>query len=96
MKLFAVTAQVMVVVQAESEKGAISDAGLYVAQAACDGVDIDSADEILSAADLPPGWTVADIPFGGDGSARIGTILADMPPIVVRDTRTIDMFEAQP
>ncbi|MEX3933333.1 hypothetical protein AB4Y32_16270 [Paraburkholderia phymatum] len=38
------------------------------------------------------GWSLNDIPWGGDGETSLRTILAELPPVVEQDTRTIDMF----
>lgn len=50
-------------------------------------------DEIRSEDDLPEDWTVDCLPYGPRGNAlTIGEFLDVLPPQVVRDTKTIDMF----
>jgi hypothetical protein len=95
MKLFSATVQVVLVVMAETELEALLAAESHADDAARDsGLECDWATEIQSIAELPPGWTGADLPYGGDGTESISAILDRVPPAVVRDTRTIDMFEA--
>jgi hypothetical protein len=95
MKLFSVTAQITFVVQAESELAALIEADVHALDAARDeGLGADFATEIRGIEHLPAGWTGAEYPYGGTGDQCISDILASMPPVVERDTRTIDMFEA--
>ena len=53
-------------------------------------VDVDH--EIKNGESLPPEWTIKCVPWGGEDGETIEKILAALPPAVVRDTKTIDMF----
>lgn len=52
-------------------------------------------DEVLSEDDLPGDWTVDCLPYGPRGNElTIGEFLDVLAPLVVRDTKTLDMFAA--
>ncbi len=54
-------------------------------------------DEVRSENDLPEEWTVDCLPYGPRGNElTIGEFLDVLPPLVVRDTKTVDMFAATP
>lgn len=52
--------------------------------------------EIKKIESLPPDWTAACIPYGDHQDESIAQILADQPPVIERDTKTIDMFGVAP
>ena len=52
-------------------------------------------DEVRSEDGLPEDWTVDCLPYGPRGNElTIGEFLDVLPPLVVRDTKTVDMFAA--
>ena len=93
-KLFAVTFEVVAVVAATSEAEAIKYADAHSrmiisseSEAQCD------AREIKAEADLPEGWESDCNPYGANvADLTIGDYLDMMPPPVIRDDKTIDMF----
>ena len=97
-RLYTVSATVTAVVVApsvrEAEQLFRSDFGDIIADNPVRGfVD----DEIRSEDDLPEDWGVDCLPYGPHGNTlTIGEFLDVLPPLVVRDTKTVDMFAATP
>lgn len=55
--------------------------------------EIDVDHEITSLDDLPPDWTADSMPYGVvRNTLNIGQCLELVPPVIERDTKTIDMF----
>lgn len=94
MSLFEVEFTVRAVVQADDSTHAYSVAMDERREIFSDTSigDVDVCREIREVSHLPDGWDVACLPYGGDGNTRIGEILAEIPSVPERDTKTIDMF----
>lgn len=97
MKPYAVEVGFTMIVMAEDEDGAHE-----VAQDNADDewrhgqTDFAVCGVVRSVDDLSRyGWDGDSIPYGGEGDTCLRTILTELPPVVERDTRTIDMFEDQ-
>lgn len=87
------TAVIMATSELEAERRFKSDFGEIKDQpfdAVTDG-------EIRTEDDLPEHWTVDCFPFGPRANAlTIGELLDVLPPAVVRDDKTVDMFADTP
>ena len=95
-RLYTVSATLTAVIMATSEREAEirfkSDFGEIKDQP----IDAVADGEIRTEADLPDDWTVDCLPYGPrDNALTIGEFLDVLPPlVVVRDTKTVDMFAA--
>ena len=60
-------------------------------------IDAVADGEIRTEADLPDDWTIDCLPYGPrDNALTIGEFLDVLPPPVVRDNKTADMFVGTP
>jgi hypothetical protein len=76
MKPFVVEFTLRTVVMAEDESDAYSVAEDEFREIASDArPDVDVEREVHSAKDLPTGWDLRCIPYGGDGNTRLDAIL---------------------
>ncbi|WP_157778782.1 hypothetical protein [Massilia violaceinigra] len=72
MKPYVIEYTVRTVVMGESESEAYSAALDEWREVAGDSTpDVDVSDEVHSAKDLPSGWDLQCIPYGGDGTTRL-------------------------
>ncbi|UIF89186.1 hypothetical protein [Cupriavidus sp. UYPR2.512] len=97
MPLFNVKLVYRAVIQADDAEAALAIARRHRRdiEGDCAEPRYDLAGTVRALGDLKDGWTESDTPYGSDGSASIGLLLAaECPP--ERDTRTIDMFEDVP
>lgn len=95
-RLYTVSATVTAVVVApsvsEAEKLFQSSLSEIIADSPIHGY---ADDEVRSEDDLPEEWTVDCLPYGPCGNElTIDEFLDVLPPLVVRDTKTVDMFAA--
>lgn len=97
-KLFAVNLVVTAVVVATSERDAERVFNVNKRAIISDGDYEPECDyEIRPDIALPHGWDMDCLPYGNLVDTTIGDWLELAPPPIVRDTKTIDMFEgAQP
>lgn len=80
MKPYVVEFRVITVVMGEDESDAYSNALCDWREIAGDSEpEVDVEREIHSARDLPNGWDLRCIPYGGDGNTRIERLLDDAP-----------------
>lgn len=87
-----VTAVIIATNELEAEKRFKSTFGEIISD---QGVDPESGDEIRNEAQLPEDWGVDCLPYGpSSNTLTIGQFLDVLPPAVVRDTKTADMFAA--
>ena len=85
-----VTAVVMATSELEAERRFRSDFGDIIAD---QHIDAECGDEIRSEDQLPDDWNVDCLPFAPNSNTlNIGQFLDVLPPAVVRDTATVDMF----
>lgn len=78
MKAFVVEVTLDVVVMAEDLMGAYLATRAHWRDIAHDQeACLDDAREVSSPSDLPDGWDLECIPYGGDGSTRLGSIIGD-------------------
>ena len=85
------TAVIMATSELEAERRFKSDFGEIKDQS----FDAVADGEIRTEDDLPDDWTVDCLPYGPrDNTLTIGEFLDVLPPPVVRDTKTVDMFAA--
>jgi hypothetical protein len=95
MKPYAVEVSFTMIVMAEDESDAYEAALSDADDAWSDAYDKDYTvlQAINTEEDLKRhGWSGDDTPYGTDSHEPLRTILAELPPVVERDTRTIDMF----
>jgi hypothetical protein len=89
-----VTAVVLATSELEAEKLFKSDFGDIISD---QGIDAQADCEISDAKSLPDDWDTDCMPYGPHGNTlNIGQCLDLVPPPVVRDKKTIDMFAADP
>jgi hypothetical protein len=85
-----VTAVVMATSELEAERRFKSDFGDIIAD---QDIDAECGDEIRNEDQLPNDWNVDCLPYGPNSNTlNIGQFLDILPPAVVRDTATVDMF----
>lgn len=96
-KLYAVNMVVTAVVVATSERDAERVFDAHKSAIMSDGdYDPECDYEVIAGSPLPWGWEMESLPYGNLVDMTIGAWLDQAPPHVVRDTKTIDMFEVQP
>ena len=96
-RLYTVSATLTAVIMATSEREAEIRFGLSFGEIKDQHVDAVADGEIRTEADLPADWTVDCLPYGPrDNALTIGEFLDVQPPLVVCDTKTVDMFAATP
>ena len=95
-RLYTVSATVTAVVLATSEREAEQRFDSDFREIISDfSPDAQSEGEIKSLGDLPDDWDAEHMPYGPSGNTlNIGQCLDLVPPPVVRDTKTLDMFAA--
>lgn len=96
-RLYTVSVTLTAVIMATSEREAEirfkSDFGEIKDQP----IDAVADGEIWTEADLPDDWTIDCLPYGPrDNALTIGEFLDVLPPPVVRDNKTADMFVGTP
>ncbi len=92
-RLYAVTMEVTAVVLATSESDAERVFGVHKSAILSDGnYQPECQFEVREELDLPDSWEVDCLPYGGAEQRPIADWLDLLPPPVVRDTKTIDMF----
>lgn len=94
MKLFEVEITVRAAIVADdlcdAMSVAYSEARDIVRDDSLDDVDVVREIKVIGA--LPAGWGACDLPYGDNDDQSIAQILAAQPPVIERDTKTIDMF----
>lgn len=87
-----VTAVVMATSELEAQQRFKADLREIIGDQPVDAV---SEHEIRRELDIPDDWSVDCLPYGQSGDEiTIGQFLDVLPPPVVRDSKTIDMFAA--
>lgn len=85
-----ITAVVMATSELEAERRFRSDFSDIIAS---QHIDPEAQGEVRSEGDIPEDWSVDCLPFGPKENAlTIGEFLDVLPPAVVRDDKTVDMF----
>lgn len=85
-----VTAVVLATSETEAEERFKSDFGDITSD---QPVDAQSEGEITAEMQLPDEWSVDCLPYGPENNTQtIGQLLDVVPPAVVRDDKTADMF----
>jgi len=96
-RLYTVSATLTAVIMATSEREAEIRFGLSFGEIKDQPIDAVADQEIRTEDDLPEHWDVDCRPYGPrDNTLTIGEFLDVLPPLVVRDTKTVDMFAAMP
>lgn len=96
-RLYTVSATLTAVIMTTSEREAEALFGLSFGEIKDQPIEAVADGEIRTEADLPDDWTVDCLPYGPrDNALTIGEFLDVLPPPVVRDTKTADMFVATP
>ena len=96
-RLYTVSATLTAVVMASSEREAEIRFKSNFGEIKDQPIDAVADEEIRTEGDLPDDWTVDCLPYGPrDNALTIGEFLDVLPPAVVRDTKTVDMFAAPP
>lgn len=98
MKPYAVEVSFTMIVMAEDGDSAHEVAEDWADEEWAHGsISFNALGTVRNAGDLArfSGWDADAVPYGGDGETSLRTILADLPPVVERDPRTIDMFSEQ-
>lgn len=96
-RLYTVSATLTAVIMATSEREAEALFGLSFGEIKDQHIEAVADGEIRAESDLPEDWTVDCLPYGTrDNALTIGEFLDVLPPLVVRDTKTVDMFAATP
>lgn len=96
-KLYSVRMEVIAVVLATSERDAERVFNTHKRAIISDGdYEPECNGEVQAEMDLPEGWESDCLPYGCAEQRSIGAWLDLMPPPVVRDTTTIDMFGVHP
>lgn len=98
LRLYTVSATVTAVMMATSELAAEKEFKARFGDIISDQpVDAECEGEVRAEDDIPEHWGVDCLPYGAPGNAlTIGELLDVLPPPVVRDTKTLDMFGAAP
>lgn len=92
-RLYAVSATLMAVIMATSEREAEILFGQSFGEIKDQTIDAVANQEIRTEDDLPEHWDIECMPYGPrDNTLTIGEFLDVLPSVVVRDTRTVDMF----
>lgn len=96
-RLYTVSATLTAVVMATSELEAEQRFKADFGEIKDQPFDAVADGEIRAEADLRDHWTADCLPYGPrDNTLTIGEFLDVLPPLVVRDTKTVDMFAAMP
>lgn len=94
-RLYTVSATLTAVIMATSEREAEICFKSNFGEIKDQPIDAVAEEEIRAEGDLPEDWTVDCLPYGPrDNALTIGEFLDVLPAMVVRDTKTVDMFVA--
>lgn len=94
-RLYTVSATLTAVIMATSEREAELRFRENFGEIKGQPIDAVADWEIRTEDDLPGHWDVECMPYGPrDNALTIGEFLDVLPPPVVRDTKTVDMFAA--
>lgn len=94
-RLYTVSATLTAVIMATSEREAEICFKSNFGEIKDQPIDAVADEEIRTEDDLPDDWTVDCLPYGPrDNALTVGEFLDVLPPPVVRDTKTVDMFAA--
>lgn len=94
-RLYTVSATLTAVIMATSEREAEIRFRENFGEIKDQPIDAVADWEIRTEDDLPGHWDVECMPYGpSENTLTIGEFLDVLPPLVVRDTKTVDMFAA--